>query len=136
MAKTALKTIHNGLKNFMPKVLRKQKSGTSQKKDYNGTQNMVYYRGIIEYPLKENATNAVKNTSHISQQEVSSAITTAKLNQLEIGENQYELTYDLMIEDCHEYFANGLLVHNCIDALRYVASNKLANINSGIYHIR
>lgn len=27
--------------------------------------------------------------------------------------------YDLTIEGCHEYFANGLLVHNCLDALRY-----------------
>ncbi|MBQ3942814.1 MAG: PBSX family phage terminase large subunit [Elusimicrobia bacterium] len=27
--------------------------------------------------------------------------------------------YDLTVEDCHEFFANGILVHNCIDAIRY-----------------
>jgi hypothetical protein len=27
--------------------------------------------------------------------------------------------YDLTVEDAHEFFANGILVHNCIDALRY-----------------
>ncbi|MGM5483258.1 MAG: hypothetical protein ACQESF_07385 [Nanobdellota archaeon] len=27
--------------------------------------------------------------------------------------------FDLMIEDQHEYFANDILVHNCIDAIRY-----------------
>lgn len=27
--------------------------------------------------------------------------------------------YDLTVEDSHEYFANGILVHNCIDATRY-----------------
>ncbi len=27
--------------------------------------------------------------------------------------------FDLTIEDQHEFFANGVLVHNCIDALRY-----------------
>ena len=27
--------------------------------------------------------------------------------------------YDLTIEESHEYFANGILVHNCIDASRY-----------------
>ena len=27
--------------------------------------------------------------------------------------------YDLTVEDAHEFFANGVLVHNCIDALRY-----------------
>lgn len=28
--------------------------------------------------------------------------------------------YDLMVEDEHEYFANGILVHNCIDAIAYM----------------
>lgn len=32
----------------------------------------------------------------------------------------YENTYNLMINTTHEYFANGLLVSNCIDAIRYV----------------
>ena len=27
--------------------------------------------------------------------------------------------YDLTVEDAHEFFANGVLVHNCIDATRY-----------------
>lgn len=27
--------------------------------------------------------------------------------------------YDLTVEDCHEYYANGVLVHNCIAAIRY-----------------
>lgn len=27
--------------------------------------------------------------------------------------------YDLTIEDKHEFFANGILVHNCIDSVRY-----------------
>jgi hypothetical protein len=31
-----------------------------------------------------------------------------------------ELTYDLMVDEIHEFFANGLLVHNCIDPIRYV----------------
>tara|TARA_R100000544_G_scaffold37136_1_gene27315 strand:- start:88 stop:1521 length:1434 start_codon:yes stop_codon:yes gene_type:complete len=37
--------------------------------------------------------------------------------------------YDLMVEDCHEYYANGILVHNCIDAMRYLAQDKLSNRN-------
>lgn len=27
--------------------------------------------------------------------------------------------FDLCVNDIHEYFANGILVHNCLDALRY-----------------
>ena len=29
--------------------------------------------------------------------------------------------YDLMVDNEHEYFANGVLVHNCLDAARYYA---------------
>jgi intein/homing endonuclease len=31
-----------------------------------------------------------------------------------------ERVYDLHVEGVHEYFANGVLVHNCIDAIRYI----------------
>ena len=31
-----------------------------------------------------------------------------------------ERVYDLTIEDKHEFFANGILVHNCIDSVRYM----------------
>lgn len=34
-------------------------------------------------------------------------------------------TYDIEVEDMHEFFANGILVHNCIDACRYVVMEKL-----------
>lgn len=33
--------------------------------------------------------------------------------------------YDLTIEDMHEYFANGVLVHNCWDAVRYYINGKI-----------
>jgi intein/homing endonuclease len=33
-----------------------------------------------------------------------------------------EQVYDLTIENNHEYFANGVLVHNCSDATRYIFS--------------
>jgi hypothetical protein len=46
------------------------------------------------------------------------------------------MVYDLMIEANHEYFANGILVHNCIDAIRYAVYNKLSKPNYGSYSIR
>ena len=36
-----------------------------------------------------------------------------------------EKVYDLTIEDEPEFFANGVLVHNCIDALRYSLNDKI-----------
>lgn len=40
------------------------------------------------------------------------------------GESYCEV-YDLTIEDEHEFFANGVLVHNCIDAARYYVLGEL-----------
>ena len=36
-----------------------------------------------------------------------------------------EHVYDIEVEDMHEYFANGILAHNCIDAIRYVVLEKV-----------
>ena len=42
-------------------------------------------------------------------------------------------TYDIEVEDMHEFFANGILVHNCIDATRYVILEKvLGDYGSGM----
>ena len=37
--------------------------------------------------------------------------------------------YDLEVSGQHEYFANGLLVHNCIDAIRYVILEEVLGQN-------
>jgi hypothetical protein len=65
------------------------------------------------------------------------AIQTVKLQHLEEGESWSEIVYDIMVEDCHEYFANGILVHNCIDSLRYHEMETLGiNSHYGKYHVR
>ena len=48
--------------------------------------------------------------------------------------------YDLTIEGEHEFFANGILVHNCIDALRYsldglIKGHGSMNINPRALHL-
>jgi len=40
--------------------------------------------------------------------------------------------YDLTVEDQHEFFANGVLVHNCIDALRYACEGARRSIGRKI----
>ena len=35
------------------------------------------------------------------------------------SEVRVERVYDICVEDMHEYFANGVLVHNCMDAISY-----------------
>src|SRR5690606_19760034 len=48
-----------------------------------------------------------------------------KLVDVNVLESWYEEVFDIMVEDEHEYFANGVLVHNCIDASRYAISHAL-----------
>lgn len=44
--------------------------------------------------------------------------------------------FDICVNDQHEFFANGVLVHNCIDALRYATvTGVLGRINKGHYNI-
>lgn len=37
-----------------------------------------------------------------------------------------ERVFDLCVEGEHEYFANGVLVHNCMDATRYALYSEFA----------
>lgn len=46
-----------------------------------------------------------------------------------------EQVFDLCVADCHEYFANGILVHNCLDALRYAVWSKFGKRGTGSYNI-
>lgn len=114
----------------IPKELRKQKNGTNQNKDYNGTKNMGKEHGTKENIRHSLVFNAEKNIKQDTQEYLNSVIKTAELLHLEVGEEQSKLTYDLMVEDCHEYFANGILVHNCIDATRYLVWMRLGSRGS------
>ena len=35
------------------------------------------------------------------------------------GAGKSQRVYDLTVDGAHEFFASGILVHNCMDALRY-----------------
>ena len=129
MLKKDLKIIPNLLKSFNQKELRKQKNGMLQKKDYNGILNMEKKHGLIESTKNTTANNAEMNLSRDIQGLLNTAITTAKLKHFEQGESWSEEVYDIMVEDCHEYFANGILVHNCIDAARYAITHEITNRN-------
>jgi len=68
--------------------------------------------------LKNNVLIAAQNTNQINTQ----GKNIVAVNVFQIGEQE---VYDLTVENEHEYFANGILVHNCIDAIRYVAMRLL-----------
>jgi hypothetical protein len=117
--KKGLKTIQLLQKSFNQKELKKLKNGISQMMAENGTQNTEKKLGLIESIKQKLVKFVAMNTKQDMLQSQNIAIKTAKLLRLEKGEKKVINVYDLMIEDCHEYFANGILVHNCIDAIRY-----------------
>ena len=43
----------------------------------------------------------------------------AVVQDIEFHNAEQREVFDLCVNDIHEYFANGILVHNCLDALRY-----------------
>ena len=133
--KKGLKTIQSLLNTFNQKVLKKQKTGINLKKEDYGILNTERGHGKIENIKNINANNAEVNLSHDTEELLSFAITTAKLKHFDIGESWSEEVYDIMVEDCHEYFANGILVHNCVDALRYVVWNFIGATNKSSYYI-
>ena len=45
--------------------------------------------------------------------------------EIEIVSEYVAETFDIEVEYMHEFFANGILVHNCIDACRYYCLGKL-----------
>lgn len=45
---------------------------------------------------------------------------------VQIEDQGKQEVFDLTVANDHEYFANGLLVHNCMDALRYAVFTHMA----------
>lgn len=135
--KSDLKTILNGQKIFMQKVLKKQKNGISLNKVENGILNTGKKVGLIESLKNWFVKFVIKNTKQDMEEFQSIAIQTAKLLRLDVEEKGYQLVYDLFVEETHEYFANGILVHNCVDALRYHEMETVGiNSNYGKYNVR
>lgn len=65
---------------------------------------------------------AVRNTKHIIRKFLNFATKTAKRGHYVNGVKPVgvDTVYNLTVADCHEYFANGVLVHNCYDETRYM----------------
>jgi phage terminase large subunit len=70
-----------------------------------------------ELIMKQGFVNVEMNSQLINIQE-------KKIVAVSVLGSSEEEVYDLMIEDKHEYFANGVLVHNC-DGFRYYISHRL-----------
>jgi hypothetical protein len=71
---------------------------------------------------KEIALSAKKNSLLIDIQE-QKPVDKKNVFFVSVGKPKKATVYNLSVEDIPEYYANGILVHNCFDSLRYVATN-------------
>ena len=118
-ARKDLKRISSGFKTFAQRVLNLRKNGTDQKKVSSGTESMVKTHGETESTRHTFVNSAEMNINQGTVELQNTVITTAKLRHLGQEEGPIETVYDLMIDEVHEYIANGIVVHNCVDAVRY-----------------
>ena len=69
---------------------------------------------------KPEFVNSVAKSSPQTSTVESNFVVSRVLENIIIQSEEIADVYDMHIDYCHEYFANGILVHNCIDAIRYV----------------
>jgi len=81
-----------------------------------GKQDLMTLRGI--------ANCATKNLQQTSTPKHDAVLRSVRLNGVGTMERN-EIVYNLTIEDCNEYVANGVLVANCLDSIRYVIFSHL-----------
>lgn len=83
---------------------------------------------IVGLMMKSEPVNVVERNSHTTNTRKKSSVQDnahmtivkeSKIESVEIVKRGFEHVYDLQIAKEHEFIANGILVHNCIDAARY-----------------
>lgn len=115
-----LKKILSSSKIFRKKELQKHQNGINHPKALNGIKNMQ--KNVISEHLITGLKSAKNVMVNIQQkQNIKDSVTTiARLKAIDVIEKTESKVYDLTVENEHEYFANGVLVHNCLDGTRYV----------------
>ena len=123
-SKEELQKTQSGLPHSKNWVYKKHPNGIDRKMEGIGTENTQEETTLANTNIDHQSALCAKKTSHKKHHITNFAIQTAKLKHFEIGESWNERVYDLNVDETHEYFANGILVHNC-DAMRYSIYSKL-----------
>lgn len=112
---------------------KKQKNGTGQKREESGIENKLKLLLQIcqwskKYALFAQKTIKLKNMQQIIQSFVTK---TVALDIIENTDSPKTAVYNLSVEGLPEYYANGILVHNCIDQLKYTLLSQDAPAEGG-----
>jgi hypothetical protein len=141
-ARKALKKLRNGIGQ------RKEESGTGSTQKTKGSEILLTEMSLVKsaglFSLRktrlqdsvqinarqrqEGILELMPSTGHVLCAESYSGLIDTQESILAaihvLGKRKAQV-YDLMVEDCHEYFANGVLVSNCVDASRYISQAKM-----------
>jgi hypothetical protein len=106
--------------NILQTLETKPQNGTGLQKEERGTENTQEKSYSKSYP-KSSAQSVVLSSNQV-QAEISYVLVSAKdyeeIGYYEKGKQEKEVpVYDLMVEEDHEFFAWGILIHNCIDCI-------------------
>lgn len=100
-----------------------QENGTRQMKDENGIENTQKKYGIIQENIRELVNDAKRNLQPFIKEQEHAEL---RADITSTCKREKKKVYNLLVEDEHEFLANGVLVHNC-DALVYVILGLLRN---------
>lgn len=113
----------NGLSIFKSRESKKLLSGTNPTMEDGGTRYTAKRVGLKENQKNSSANGVALSTKQSTRGSLFTATKTVELKRLDVKESSRQIVYDLTVEQSHEYFANGILVHNCMDAIKYGVKN-------------
>jgi len=110
----------SGLRSFKKKASLQPRNGIGLRRVLSGIGNTLLKRGRKRRRHNLFVKCVEKNTGHPFPVEANIATRIVKLKHFECVGSSKKRVYDLTVQGAHEFFANGILVHNCMDATRYV----------------
>lgn len=128
--KNFINKIQNGLKHKWRKIKTNVENGIKVMKVKNGIKTTLNNKNGELLTSESNYVNSVMQNMNQKPQDKDFVLQNVSRNITEIiiKKSSNNIVYDLMVDDCHEYYANGILVHNCIDAMRYAISMKYGSV--------
>ena len=101
---TAKENVKSVALNLLQRIFLKNSVQTIVKANTGEEQELITKKGFVKTAIQNlKLTNIQKQ----------------KIVAVNVQEYRQEKVYDIMVENTHEYFADGVLVHNCLDGIRY-----------------
>ena len=90
---------------------------------------MQRQEGVVDWIMRKGfVLFAEEFTQFQNSQRQKPAVVVSVLKSVTIEQKEIKKVYDLTIVGTHEYYANGLLVHNCLDAVNYAGCTHLRRL--------